>query len=258
MKTGTCALCDKPGSGNQITENCGYDDKGGRHEMPVKKCDNSTFNNGTGYFCEPCSSCPEDFITVTPCTAIADTTCSKQQTTTGSAKTNLGINKLPPESWAVLLTFIICTTLLSCLFIYRKRGYRKSTCPDVCPLCAVQETTELKGIFSPEILAAPLISVLDNLDVLEELIILLDPETQGIKNTKHLAALCSFSSNWVTYTYSLKESRSPLQSLLKEVTCRHPEWTVGSLAELLRQMERMDAVMALSKICPGKLDITDV
>lgn len=298
-----CEPCEKPGVGRGITPNCGMADDGHIHEVKHKKCKDGTFNDGTHYFCKPCSCCPEGVEK--QCIKAADTVCiSKQQVTiasakktsilsfhetttasagagtpthathqkttpstfyktnTASEKTNPDINKLPPESWALPLTFIICTTflLLSFLFIARKRGYRKTHCPEAqfTPLPPVPEISELKDIFSPDILAAPLKCVLDNLDVLDELIVLLDPETPGIKNTKHLASLCGFSSSQVAYTYSLKESRSPLKALLEGVTCGHPEWTVLKLAELLRQMERMDAVMALSKICQNKLDIIDV
>lgn len=100
----------------------------------------------------------------------------------------------------------------------------------------------------PEIQSAPLQTVLDNLDVLEELVILLDPETRGVKNTRHLASHCSFSSTWITYTYSMRDSRSPLNAVLEGVTSRHPDWTVGQLAKLLRIMGRNDAVTALTKL----------
>lgn len=100
----------------------------------------------------------------------------------------------------------------------------------------------------PNILSAPLQTVLDNLDVLEELVILLDPESRGVKNTKHLASLCSFPATWITYTYSMKESKSPLKAVLEGVTSRHPDLTVGYLANLLRRMERNDAIAVLGKL----------
>ena len=90
--------------------------------------------------------------------------------------------------------------------------------------------------------------MLDNLDVLEELVILLDPESHGVKNTKHLASLCSFPATWINYTYSMKESRSPLNAVLEGVTSRNPDWTVGHLAKLLRHMERNDAIAVLAKL----------
>lgn len=100
----------------------------------------------------------------------------------------------------------------------------------------------------PDILSAPLQTVLDNLDVLEELVILLDPDNQIVKSTKHLASLCSFPSTWITYTYSMKDSKSPLKAVLEGVTSRHPDWTVANFAKLLRQMERNDAIAVLARI----------
>ncbi|XP_028435383.1 IGF-like family receptor 1 [Perca flavescens] len=148
--------------------------------------------------------------------------------------------------------------LCACL-IYRKskRGQhtvltysRKSSYVNsgFSPLSDPPGNNDLEGILSPSILSAPLQTVLDNLDVLEELVILLDPESQGVKNTKHLASLCSFPATWITYTYSMRESKSPLKAVLEGVTCRHPDLTVGYMAKLLRHMERNDAIAVLRKL----------
>lgn len=107
----------------------------------------------------------------------------------------------------------------------------------------------------PAILSAPLQTVLDNLDVLEELVILLDPESLGVKNTKHLASRCSFPSTWITYAYSMKDSKSPLKAVLEGATSRQPEWTVGHLAKMLRLMERNDAIAVLTKLRLNEMDV---
>lgn len=104
-------------------------------------------------------------------------------------------------------------------------------------------------------LSAPLQVVLDNLDVLEELVILLDPESHGVKNTKHLASLFSFPSTWITYAYSMKDSKSPLKAVLEGVTSRHPDWTVGHLTKLLQQIERNDAITVLTKISLSEMAV---
>uniref|UniRef100_A0A4W5KZC7 IGF-like family receptor 1 n=1 Tax=Hucho hucho TaxID=62062 RepID=A0A4W5KZC7_9TELE len=109
-------------------------------------------------------------------------------------------------------------------------------------------TRSLEDILSPDLQSAPLQTVLDNLDVLEELVILLDPEIPGVKNTSHLASRCSFPATWITYTYSLRDSKSPLRAVLEGVTTKHPDWTVGQLARLLREMDRNDAVAVLTKL----------
>ncbi|XP_021480673.2 IGF-like family receptor 1 isoform X1 [Oncorhynchus mykiss] len=110
------------------------------------------------------------------------------------------------------------------------------------------ETRNLEDILSPNLQSAPLQTVLDNLDVLEELVILLDPEIPGVKNTSHLASRCSFPATWITYTYSMRDSKSPLRAVLEGVTTKHPDWTVGQLARLLREMDRNDAVVVLTKL----------
>lgn len=112
-----------------------------------------------------------------------------------------------------------------------------------------------KDNLSPEILSAPLQTVMDNLDVLEQLVILLDPDSPGVKNTKHLASHCSFSSAWITYTYSMRESKSPLKAVLEGVTSRHPDWTVGHLAKLLKQMDRNDALTVLAQLRLNKMAV---
>ena len=99
--------------------------------------------------------------------------------------------------------------------------------------------------------AAPLRMVLDDLDVLEELIIILDPEGHGVKCTRHLASYCNFPSTWINYTYSMRDSKSPLKTLLEGVTTKYPEWTVGDLARLLGEMGRTDAIVVLAKLRPS-------
>jgi len=90
--------------------------------------------------------------------------------------------------------------------------------------------------------------VLDDLDVLDELIILLDPESSGVKCTRHLASYCSFPSTWINYTYSMRDNKSPLKSVLEGVTTKHPDWTVGHLTQMLAEMGRNDAIIVLAKL----------
>lgn len=125
------------------------------------------------------------------------------------------------------------------IYIYAHNGNNHFSFTSLC--------TSLPTV-GPDILAAPLQTVLDNLDVLEELVILLDPESHVVKNTKHLASHCSFPSTWITYTYSMKDSKSPLKAVLEGVTSSHPDWTVEHLAKLFRLIERNDAVAVLAKL----------
>ncbi|KAK7156753.1 hypothetical protein R3I94_006712 [Phoxinus phoxinus] len=103
-------------------------------------------------------------------------------------------------------------------------------------------------LLASEIQGAPLKTVLNNLDVLEELVLVLDPDISGAKNTRHLAAQCSFSFAWINYAYSMKDHKSPLVAMLEGVVTKNPEWTVGHLAELLTAIGRNDAVEILAKL----------
>ncbi|XP_076016895.1 IGF-like family receptor 1 [Genypterus blacodes] len=111
-----------------------------------------------------------------------------------------------------------------------------------------QPESDLEDNLRLEIQSAPLQTVLDNLDVMEELVILLDPEVRGVKNTRHLASHWSFPSTWITYTYSMKDSRSPLRAVLEGVTSKNPDLTVGQMAKQLTVMGRNDAVAVLTKL----------
>ncbi|XP_051965720.1 IGF-like family receptor 1 isoform X1 [Xyrauchen texanus] len=109
------------------------------------------------------------------------------------------------------------------------------------------------NVIAPEVQDAPLKTVLNNLDVLEELVLVLDPDIAGAKNTRHLAAQCSFSFAWINYAYSMKDHKSPLIAVLEGVVTKNPDWTVGHLAGLLNSIDRNDAVDILAKL-PAKVE----
>ncbi|XP_037309757.1 IGF-like family receptor 1 [Pungitius pungitius] len=266
-----CKQCP-PIPGHGITPNCGYDDQGGRHEPPHKECKNGTFNDGRSAHCKPCARCPPGFIYASPCNTTSDTECQAPRGTTGhpltiQTKPNQATapTPSPPEApgagiiWALAFAIFIGIALgvvCACLFWRRRKrgqhgalGYpRRSINSGFSPLSAPPHSNDSGHVLSPDIQSAPLQTVLDNLDVLEELVVLLDPENQGVKNTKHLASHCSFPATWITYIYSMKESKSPLKAVLEAVSSRHPDWTVGHLAERLKLMERNDAIAVLSKL----------
>ncbi|XP_010787979.1 IGF-like family receptor 1 isoform X1 [Notothenia coriiceps] len=280
--TRTCVSCPiEPGY--QVTPNCGKDDDGSIHEVGNTLCKENTFNDGSSAFCRRCASCRPGFRS-SPCTSTTDIQCedpgsgtnrvpvtvptSKHVSTFLSIRPTTQINEggtFPPSPgapmWAVPLVILISITLVvicACL-IFRKRKRGKQTVMSYsrrssfinagfAPLSAPTGNNDQKGLLSPNIRSAPLQTVLDNLDVLEELVILLDPESHGVKTTKHLASHCSFPATWITYTYSMKESKSPLKAVLEGVTCRHPDWTVGHLAKLLGHMKRYDAIAVLAKL----------
>uniref|UniRef100_A0AAQ4QG29 IGF-like family receptor 1 n=1 Tax=Gasterosteus aculeatus aculeatus TaxID=481459 RepID=A0AAQ4QG29_GASAC len=265
-------------TGREITPNCGFDDLGGRHEVPWRECKKGTFNDGSSAHCKPCAQCPPGFIYAHQCTTTSDTKCEASGRGTGhpvTIRTERGFTlkphpaTTPPPLYteaagagiitALAFAIVITITLgviCACLIWRRKRGRRHAVLgfhrrsshinSGFSPLSALDN--DLRHILSPDILSSPLQTVLDNLDVLEELVILLDPENQGVKNTKHLASHCSFPATWITYIYSMKDSKSPLKAVLEGVNSKHPDWTVGHLAERLKLMERNDAIAVLSKL----------
>ncbi|KAM7382732.1 hypothetical protein PAMP_002449 [Pampus punctatissimus] len=235
-----CVACRNVIPGHEMTPNCGYDDNGGIHEGAMTKCKENFFNDGSSEYCQPCTSCPAGLRIVNNCNSTTDTQCQDPiiKAIICVLLAKQGSNLRPDATntshahvlWTVpfAITISIVLVLSACIYKKRKQG--------------------------PEIVSAPLQTVLDNLDVLEELIILLDPESHCVKYTKHLATHCSFSSTWITYTYSMRDRKSPLKAVLEGVTSRNPDWTVGHLAKMLRQMDRNDAVFALSKLKFNQID----
>lgn len=63
-------------AGHKVTRNCGYDDDGGRHEPPIEKCQNHTFNDGSTADCRPCALCPPGHAQLSLCNSTTDTRCS--------------------------------------------------------------------------------------------------------------------------------------------------------------------------------------
>ncbi|XP_077951359.1 IGF-like family receptor 1 isoform X2 [Gasterosteus aculeatus] len=279
QSTSTCKECSRA-AGREITPNCGFDDWGGRHEVPSRVCKKGTFNDGSSAHCKPCAQCPPGFIYAHQCNTTSDTKCEASGRGTGHPviiHTERGFTlkphpaTTPPPLYteaagagtitALAFAIVITITLgviCACLMWRRKRGRRHAVLgfhrrsshinSGFSPLSAPPLDNDSRHILSPDILSAPLQTVLDNLDVLEELVILLDPENQGVKNTKHLASHCSFPATWITYIYSMKDSKSPLKAVLEGVNSKHPDWTVGHLAERLKLMERNDAIAVLSKL----------
>ncbi|KAM4601225.1 IGF-like family receptor 1 isoform 2-T2 [Polymixia lowei] len=279
-----CVPCDmswiKPGY--EFTPNCGYVDDGGRRDSSTRDCGVNTFNTGSFEKCRPCTLC-QDGSYVRLCNATTDAQCCQQgrncPNDAYTMTTNEGSMVILPATvasptpayyvrWTVPVIIIACIMVVVASYIItrRKRGFwfrglrfnkdghqtvenTQGPSPDEAFYLSIQpDNKDLDDILSPQVQSAPLQRVLDNLDVLEELVILLDPESHSVKNTRHLASHCSFPSTWITYTYSMKDSKSPLTTVLEGVTSKYPDWTVGHLGKLLKQMGRNDAITVLSKL----------
>ncbi|XP_075763922.1 IGF-like family receptor 1 isoform X4 [Pelodiscus sinensis] len=163
--------------------------------------------------------------------------------------------------WVVILTTLLLTAAIA-LFIWTQQGSllsaeetagsagRAGRCgaPQSCPAApGAQLTTPAP----PSLWGLPLQHLLDDADVLEELIMLLDPEGKAGGGTRHLASRYGLSATWINYTYSLRSTRSPLRATLETVAARQPEATLGQLAGLLDAMGRKDALQVLERVrCP--------
>ncbi|XP_034409504.1 IGF-like family receptor 1 isoform X2 [Cyclopterus lumpus] len=283
-----CALCTvTPGYGITPNCGFD-DDGGRHEPPHTECIANATFNDGSDAYCRPCAACARGFTISSACSTTSNIKCQDPGSGAAAApvsqptsshhvssvfSTTAQGSSLKPNAATILITFypahdvgilwavpfailisIMLVVICACLiYLKRKRGQhtasshrRRSSYINAgfSPL----GNNDLEHILSCDILTAPLQAVLDNLDVLEELVILLDPENQGVKNTKHLASHCSFPATWITYTYSMKDSKSPLKTLLEGVTSRHPDWTVGRLAKMLKHIERNDAIAVLTKL----------
>lgn len=111
----------------------------------------------------------------------------------------------------------------------------------------------LLGRELPNLASQPLSRLLDELEVLEELIVLLDPEPgpgggMACGTTRHLAARYGVPAAWSTFVYSLRPSRSPLRALIEMVVAREPSASLGQLGTHLAQLGRADALQVLSKL----------
>lgn len=169
--------------------------------------------------------------------------------------------------WVVVLTTLLLTAAIA-LFIWTQQGH----CPQQGSLLSAEETAgsagragrcgapqscpaapgaQLTTPAPPSLWGLPLQHLLDDADVLEELIMLLDPEGKAGGGTRHLASRYGLSATWINYTYSLRSTRSPLRATLETVAARQPEATLGQLAGLLGAMGRKDALQVLERVrCP--------
>ncbi|KAJ8332812.1 hypothetical protein SKAU_G00417080 [Synaphobranchus kaupii] len=274
-------------AGCQFAPNCGRQDNGGQPTPMHVPCGNGTFNDGSFVTCRKCMSCPPDQPTLALCNTTRDTQCCEKEmviegecqrpeTTVHSTyfntltptevtqreSTSRPVNRLTTSepsvphlhyAWSAtaLLLFPVCLLLLILLKYKKVKCGRKGNASEVKRDVASQvnhKDKKVEELLARHIQEAPLRIVLDNLDVLEELIMLLDPDNPGAKTTRHVATHCSFSATWINYAYSMKESKSPLKAVLETVTTKFPDWTVGHLARVFNDIGRNDAVVILAKL----------
>ncbi|CAM4623601.1 IGF-like family receptor 1 isoform X1 [Lepidochelys kempii] len=161
---------------------------------------------------------------------------------------------------ALLMLLLVLLAGAFALLVWMQRGLcpHQASSPMAKPhrLLPPQSTDKTSGNIAPPaghagLWGAPLQHLLDNVDVLEELIMLLDPEGKAGGGTRHLAARYGLSATWIDYAYSLRSTRSPLRATLETVAARQPDATLGQLAGLLAALGRKDALQVLERAQVG-------
>ncbi|XP_005361291.1 IGF-like family receptor 1 [Microtus ochrogaster] len=275
----------------EFTENCGLNDFGDTVAHPFRKCSPGYCNPNGTELCSPCSSgattparmeshsrtqkqCrkkpipPKEVCPLTAGEAELSISLDQGQTT----KNKVSKPGFAPPS--VLTLFLVLLLLVVVLLSLFKRKACSHPClslasggpstsahwcsPGTLEVLGSRNTGktpplqlsswELQGLTSQ-----PLSRLLDELEVLEELIMLLDPEpgpggSMAYGTTRHLAARYGLPATWSTFAYSLRPNRSPLRALIEMVVAREPSATLGQLGIHLAQLGRADALQVLSKL----------
>ncbi|XP_021022284.1 IGF-like family receptor 1 isoform X2 [Mus caroli] len=265
----------------EFTENCGLNDFGDTVAHPFKKCSPGYCNPNGTELCSQCSSgaaaapahmespgrthkqCrkkpvpPKDVCPLKPEDPGASSSLgrwslghtTKNEVSSGPGFVPASVLPLAVLPLLLVLLLILAVVLLS--LFKRKVRYRpgsSSTFGDPSTSLHYWPCPELQGLASQ-----PLSLLLDELEVLEELIMLLDPEpgpsgSTAYGTTRHLAARYGLPATWSTFAYSLRPNRSPLRALIEMVVAREPSATLGQLGTYLAQLGRTDALQVLSKL----------
>ncbi|XP_074171920.1 IGF-like family receptor 1 isoform X4 [Rhinolophus sinicus] len=231
----------------QFSENCGLNDFGDHVRYPFEKCPPGQCNPNSAELCSPCGGGVTAF-------------------------THAGTGRRCGEA---LLTFALPLVLVllltsAAIFLFALQRHRRCrqgkviihpypglACGDSNTHTFSQSSPSgFKEASKEELLnlaSQPLSRLLDELEVLEELIVLLDPEpgpggALACGTTRHLAARYGLPAAWSTFAYSLRPSRSPLRALIEMVVAREPSTSLGQFGTHLAQLGRADALQVLSKL----------
>lgn len=255
----------------EFSENCGLNDFGDHIMHPFQECPRGQCNPDLAELCSFCGSgtraptpegswqrCGEKPApTKEPCPLKPETpsVLSSQETSSPAISS-------PPRTtehtihWQALLTFalplvlVLLVTSAAILLFARKRHSPYLPYPGSNTSGGSLVTSEAE---LPNLASQPLSRLLDELEVLEELIVLLDPEPGpggplACGTTRHLAAKYGLPASWSTFAYSLRPSHSPLRALIEMVVAREPSASLGQLGTHLAQLGRADALQVLSKL----------
>ncbi|XP_045438477.1 IGF-like family receptor 1 isoform X6 [Pipistrellus kuhlii] len=212
----------------EFSENCGLNDFGDHVMHPFKKCPSGKCNLD---FAELCGFCGSRTRASTP--ERSRQRCEEALLT-----------------FALPLVLVLLVTSAAILLFTLQRHSPYYPCPgfNTSQGSLVASEAEL-----PNLASQPLSRLLDELEVLEELIVLLDPEpgpggALACGTTRHLAAKYGLPASWSTFAYSLRPSHSPLRALIEMVVAREPSASLDQLGTYLAQLGRADALQVLSKL----------
>ncbi|XP_036895569.1 IGF-like family receptor 1 [Sturnira hondurensis] len=266
----------------EFSENCGLNDLGDHVTNPFTECPPGQCNPDFAELCSPCGGrarvptpaatqrrCGEKPApTKEPCPLKPETpSVPSSQESTSLTTSSPSWTSEHTAPWQALLTIalplvlVLLVTSATILWLtwqrhsphhHRKPGHSHSDLVhgDLNPSPGSLKASKAE---LPNLASKPLSCLLDELEVLEELIVLLDPEpgpggSLACGTTRHLAARYGLPAAWSTFAYSLRPSRSPLQSLIEMVVAREPSASLAQLGTHLAQLGRVDALQVLSKL----------
>ncbi|KAM5296413.1 IGF-like family receptor 1 isoform 5-T8 [Glossophaga mutica] len=225
----------------EFSENCGLNDFGDHVMHPFRKCPHGQCNPDSAELCSPCGG-----------RARVPTPAGNQQRCGEKLAPTKEPCPLKPETPSIL-----SSQESSSLQRHSPHHHGKAVHPYPDSACGDPNTSpgslEAPEAELPSLASQPLSCLLDELEVLEELIMLLDPEpgpggSLACGTTRHLAARYGLPAAWSTFAYSLRPSRSPLRALIEMVVAREPSASLGQLGTHLAQLGRVDALQVLSKL----------
>ncbi|XP_043936359.1 IGF-like family receptor 1 isoform X5 [Protopterus annectens] len=223
------------------------------HSKTIRQCDDGKYNDGTHELCQECTNCTSELL-LKNCTKESNTLCCNP----GEEKAPDGTCRNKSKDWittvlVILAIVVIGTIFITVLIILQKRK-RTSLCEENNESYAGDSNNPAAYVHFKcenqicDLEMIPLQKVLDNIDMLEELIMVLDPDVKNRKNTRHIAARYGLQANWIIYAYSRMDHYSPLKSVLEYVVSKNPDSTVQEFINILSQIGRNDAVKILQKM----------
>ncbi|XP_043852707.1 IGF-like family receptor 1 [Dromiciops gliroides] len=292
LHRGCCRRClERFGPPNcpnfEFSRHCGLSDHGDQLDFPYSLCSPGLCNRDWAERCSPCphhplspswtpaqplavrakryrSLCPQEPIpprnwcprenVTRPMESLSPASSRGPESTTGKGSQEpQGSPKWIAVWYVVGITALLAGGLLvsATLSMFLGKSESKEKAAEAGETCKFFPLTE--GSVPPTLAHQPLSRLLDELEVLEELVVLLDPEPgpcggSAWGTTRHLAARYGLPASWATFAYSLRPARSPLRALLETVTARDPTAQLGQLADHLGQLGRGDALGVLTKL----------